>query len=217
MAAVKVIAPEKNPQDEEAKAFVYGQCLLTKSLSSASPLSDCYHQLVSTAQGAPFCVLDASETKEGEAEGKVDHATNAVLNTVLPQNSVDLAPTVIAILSDQPPERKVFTVIEPESPNDPTVMETLLLLTPTWSTPTFEVFYVNVQSHKAPPGLIARLTNWHEEKYRVNGTCHCSQFTMNTQMLVQHMKKKEDADTDIASYLSSALGPEPRLEKSMNP
>ncbi len=207
MATNALVPTESLPQDEETKAFVYAQCLLANKVTNASAPYDGYCEFLREAQRAPFCALDASATKEREMKGHFREAANAVLQTVLPQTVAALAPTVIALLSGQPldsaPELKLFSVTRPRKPDDPIVAEAFFLSTPAWSPPTFEAYYVKVQSRKEPQGMFARMTRY-EEKYCVSGKCHCSRFTVNTPMLIQYMKGKENVDADIASYLSRA-------------
>lgn len=214
--AVNVFVPTQTlPEDEESKAFVYAQCLLMNKTTHAPTPDEGYRQFLRDAQGAPFCTLDASGTKERDLKGPFGHTANTVLKDVIPRNMASLDPTVTALLLPQvgrqslpdsgvPEFNKLFTATKPQRPDDPTIVEAFFLSTPAWSPPTFEAYYLKIESRKAPQGMLGRWTQ-HEQKFHISGTCHCSRFSVNTPMLVQFMKKKEDADTNIASYLSRAI------------
>lgn len=213
--AVNVFVPTQPlPQDEESKAFVYSQCLLVKKTTDAAIPDSGYRQFLSHAQGAPFCALDMSETREKDLKGPIAETATAVLKDVIPRKMEYLDPEVTALLlpqvgsqslldSDVSQLSKLFTVTKPQKPEDPTVVEAFFLSTSAWSPPTFEAYYLKIESRKEPQGMLRRLTQ-HEEKFHIIGTCHHSRFSINIPMVVKFMKKK-DADAVIASYLSCAI------------
>ena len=152
--AVNVFVPTQTlPEDEESKAFVYAQCLLMNKTTHAPTPDEGYRQFLRDAQGAPFCTLDASGTKERDLKGPFGHTANTVLKDVIPRNMASLDPTVTALLLPQvgrqslpdsgvPEFNKLFTATKPQRPDDPTIVEAFFLSTPAWSPPTFEAYYI---------------------------------------------------------------------------
>ena len=213
--AANVLVPSKTlPENEELKAFVYGQCLLESKISPRASPENAYRQFLRDAQGAPFCALDASGTKEKDLKGPFLAITNSVVKEVMPTIFEGLGSTVKTLLapemvrSQQPlqdpgvPElNRLFTLTKPKQPEDPTIVEAFFLSTPSWDSPIFEACYLKIESRKQPQGHFGRWTG-QEVKFHVSGKCSFSRFSVNTSMIAKFMKGKEDAESKTSSYLS---------------
>jgi hypothetical protein len=325
-----VFVPSKSIKKDESRAFAYGQCLIANKSPDAGNPDTAYRQFLRDAQGAPFCTLDASQTKEKDLNGPFRPTADSVIKDVIPRNLAGLNRTVIAHLmpsgpkacgqrslpsSQQPKEptkeqrssdpkrkkkqdnqhgsdpkqkmqdrrvhlqqpkrgkpaedehmdgfgplmptpvqddgdpqqqkhvedetsmhidrepqnrpmpftitqdpqgsppldpaedsefNKLFRVTKLNEAGDHTIIETFILFTPSWDQPTFEAYYIKVESRKAPSGMLG---GWpqDEDTYKISAKCHYSRFTVNTSMLVPFMKQKEDAETKIVTYLSTAI------------
>ena len=226
--ALNVLIPSQTlPQDEGSQAFAYGQCLLVSKATYFPSPYEGYSQFVCDAQGAPFCALEASATQERDRKGTFSYATGTVLNDVIPRNMAYLHPVVTELLlqdvvpvpldSDTltftstthvPREEfdssKLFTVTKPRKSDDPTIVGTLFLLTPSWNEHIFEVYCIEVQSRMEQRGWFERWT-YQDETFHISGTCRCSRFSVNTRMLTNFMKEKEDAEKNISTFLKSCV------------
>lgn len=244
--AVHVLVPTQAlPQDEASKAFVYAQCLLVNKLGHFASPSDGYRQFIHDAQKAPFCTLDASETKERDLKGVLRETANAVLQDVIPSHLASLSSTVTAFLLPKLPSsspqalalpesttdftlcpatqsspgqgldtatghdesklNKLFVVTKPNKVDDePTVIEAFFLSTAAWSPPTFEVYHLKIEVKNEQQGMIKRMAHL-EQKFQISGKCNCARFSVNTSMITSFMKKKEDAEKNIVSFLFRAI------------
>ena len=194
MAECVLVYPRKESLSDDNKALLLAKHLLTRDIPQ-SP-SEGYSHILKIAQGAPFCVLDKTSTREQNHQGNIHSAAVVVLEAILPKSAYELIPSIVSVLNREDVQHPALFTVIPGDESYSLKLEGMFMILSNWESSSLEVYNIKIKQTQ-------EISLHHPVK--ISGICYYSSFTVMLPMLVDFMQNMDDAKEWVKNVLEKGL------------